>query len=59
MFKASLIFFMLALFGFFLGKVGFLGFSEYAGRVFLTIFLILAVVSFIGSMISEKPKKLI
>jgi hypothetical protein len=27
--------------------------------VFLTIFLILAVVSFIGSMISEKPKKLI
>ena len=56
MFRAAVIFFVLAI-GMLFGRIGFVGLTPSIGKTLLTVFLVLSAVSFIGSLISEKPKK--
>lgn len=57
MLQAALTFFILALVAFFLGASGFAGLSLEIGRMLLFVFLILAVISFIGSLISGRSPR--
>ena len=59
MIRAAIIFFVLALIAFGLGAGGIAGLSMEIGRTLLIVFLVLAVISFIGSLLTGKrPKQL-
>lgn len=54
MLRASITFFVLALVAILLGANGIAGVSMEIGRALLVVFLILAVLSFVGSMLSGR-----
>ena len=54
MIRAAIAFFVLAIIAFFLGASGIAGISMEIGRTLLVVFLILAVLSFIGSVVTGK-----
>ncbi len=57
MIRAAISFFMLAIVAFVLGAYGIAGLSMEIGRILLVVFLVLAVVSYLGgSMTAEKLK---
>ncbi len=58
MLRAAIVFFVLAIVAFVLGAYGIAGISMEIGKMFLVVFLVLAVISFIGSMISGKRPKM-
>jgi uncharacterized membrane protein YtjA (UPF0391 family) len=57
MLRAAITFFILALVAMLLGATGFAGVSMEIGRTLLFVFLILAVISFIGSLITGRSSK--
>ena len=59
MLRAAIAFFVLALIGILFGATGFAGVSMEVGRVLLTVFLILAVISFVVSLVSGRGNRLI
>ena len=59
MLRAAIAFFVLALIGIMFGATGFAGVSMEVGRVLLTVFLILAVISFVVSLVSGRGNRLI
>lgn len=54
MLRAAIAFFVLALVAFFLGANGIGGLSMEIGRTLLFVFLVLAVISFVASLISGR-----
>ena len=59
MLRAAIAFFVLALVAFFLGANGIGGLSMEIGRTLLIVFLVLAVLSFIGSLLTGRsPRQL-
>lgn len=60
MLRAALLFFVLALVAILFGATGFAGVSMEIGRTLLFVFLILAAISFVASMLSggRGPKSL-
>lgn len=54
MLRAAIIFFVLALVALLFGATSFAGVSMEIGKTLLAIFLVLAVLSFIGSLITGK-----
>lgn len=59
MLRAAIAFFVLALVAFFLGANGIGGLSMEIGRTLLFVFLILAVISFVVSLISGRRGSLL
>jgi len=59
MLRAALIFFVLALVAILFGATGFAGVSMEIGRTLLIIFLVLAVISFLGSMLTGRNPKML
>lgn len=57
MLRAAITFFVLALAAYIFGAYGFAGMSMEIGRVFLIVFLVLAVVSFFLSVITGRRTK--
>lgn len=58
MIRAAIVFFILAIVAFFFGDNGIAGISVEIGRILLFVFLVLAVISFIGSMATGKKTRL-
>jgi uncharacterized membrane protein YtjA (UPF0391 family) len=58
MLKAAIIFFVLALISILLGAYGIAGLSMEIGKILLTVFLILALVSFVVSLVTGKKQTL-
>lgn len=58
MIRAAIAFFILAIIAFFLGANGIAGISMEIGRVLLFVFLVLAVISFVGSIATGKKPRL-
>ena len=58
MLRAALAFFVLALVSYLFGAYGVAGLSMEIGRVLLFVFLILAVISFVASLISGRGNPL-
>jgi uncharacterized membrane protein YtjA (UPF0391 family) len=58
MLRAALVFFVLALFGMLLGATGFAGMSMEIGRALLFVFLILAAISFVASLVTGRRTRL-
>ena len=58
MLRAAIMFFVLALVAMILGATGFAGISMEIGRTLLMVFLVLAVISFVASMITGKRSSL-
>ncbi len=54
MLRAAIIFFVLALLGILFGATGFAGISMDIGKALLGVFLVLAVISFIFSILTGK-----
>lgn len=54
MLRAAIVFFVLALLGILFGATGFAGISMDIGKAILGVFLVLAVISFIFSILSGK-----
>lgn len=54
MLRASIVFFSIALIAILLGATGFAGVSMEIGKVLLGVFLVLAIISFIASMITGR-----
>jgi uncharacterized membrane protein YtjA (UPF0391 family) len=54
MLRAAIVFFVLALFGMLLGASGFAGMSMEIGRALLFVFLILAAISFVASLVTGR-----
>lgn len=54
MVRAAIGFFVIALIAYFLGASGIGGLSMEIGRLLLVVFLILAAISFVGSLITGK-----
>lgn len=54
MLRAALAFFVLALVAMLLGATGFAGFSMEIGRTLLFVFLVLAVISFVASLVGGR-----
>lgn len=54
MLRAAIVFFVLALLGILFGATGFAGISMDIGKALLGVFLVLAVISFILSVLSGK-----
>lgn len=54
MLRAAIIFFVLALLGILFGATGFAGISMDIGKALLGVFLVLAVISFIFSLLSGR-----
>lgn len=54
MLRAALVFFALALIAILFGATGFAGVSMDIGKTLLVVFLILAVISFVASLITGK-----
>lgn len=60
MVRAAIAFFILALVAFVLGATGIAGLSIEIGKILLVVFLVLAVLSFLGSVIwGKNPKSLL
>jgi len=59
MLRAALIFFVLALVAFVFGATGFAGVSMEIGQTLLAVFLVLAVVSYLVSLASGRPNRMI
>jgi uncharacterized membrane protein YtjA (UPF0391 family) len=59
MLRAAIAFFVLALIAMLFGANGIAGLSMDAGRLLLIVFLVLAVVSFIVSLVSGRGNKLV
>lgn len=59
MLRAALIFFVLALVAILFGATGFAGVSLDIGRTLLIVFLVLAVISFLGSMLTGRNPKML
>lgn len=57
MVRAAIAFFVLALVAFVLGATGIAGLSIEIGKILLVVFLVLAVISFLGSVIWGKSPK--
>ena len=57
MIRAAISFFILAIVAFIFGAYGIAGLSIEIGKILLTVFLILAAVSFVGAMISGRSSK--
>jgi uncharacterized membrane protein YtjA (UPF0391 family) len=58
MIRAAIIFFVLALVSVLFGAYGIAGLSIEAGRLLLMVFLALAVLSFVGNLITGRRKPL-
>ncbi len=59
MIRMAISFFVLAIVSFIFGAYGIAGFSAEIGRILLFVFLVLAVVSFIGALITGRsPRQL-
>lgn len=58
MLRAAIIFFVLALISIFLGAYGIAGLSMEIGKILLTVFLILALISFVVSLVTGKKQTL-
>jgi uncharacterized membrane protein YtjA (UPF0391 family) len=59
MVRAAIVFFVIALVAYFLGANGVGGLSMEIGRILLFVFLILAAISFVGSVITgQNPRHL-
>ena len=58
MLNAAITFFVIALVAFLLGATGFAGVSMEIGRTLLFVFLILAVISFVISMVRGKAPRI-
>jgi uncharacterized membrane protein YtjA (UPF0391 family) len=58
MLRAAIIFFVLALISILLGAYGIAGLSMEIGKILLTVFLILALVSFVVSLVTGKKQTL-
>ncbi|MBK9322847.1 MAG: DUF1328 domain-containing protein [Bdellovibrionaceae bacterium] len=56
MVRAAIGFFILALIAFALGAGGIAGFSMEIGRILLVVFLVFAVVSFMGSLVTGRKR---
>lgn len=56
MLRAAVVFFVLALVAMLLGAGGVAGLSMEAGRILLIAFLVLAVLSFVGAMVTGKSR---
>jgi uncharacterized membrane protein YtjA (UPF0391 family) len=59
MLRAAIVFFVLGLVAMLLGATGFAGLSVDIGKTLLLVFLILAAVSFVASLVSGKNTKII
>lgn len=59
MLRAALLFFVLALVAILFGATGFAGLSMEIGQILLTVFLILAIISFVASLVTGKNQKLL
>jgi uncharacterized membrane protein YtjA (UPF0391 family) len=57
MIRAAVGFFILALVAFVLGAYGIVGLSMEIGKILLVVFLVLAVISFLGSLLTGKTPK--
>jgi uncharacterized membrane protein YtjA (UPF0391 family) len=57
MLRAALAFFVLALVAMLLGATGFAGFSMEIGRTLLFVFLVLAVISFVASLVTGRSSR--
>lgn len=57
MIRASIAFFVLALVAFLLGATGFAGLSMEIGKILLFVFLALAIISFVVSLVTGKSPK--
>ena len=57
MFRAAIAFFVLAILAFILGEAGIANVSMEIGHVLLVVFLVLAVFSFLGSIITGRNLK--
>jgi uncharacterized membrane protein YtjA (UPF0391 family) len=57
MLRAAIAFFILAIVAFILGATGIAGVSMEIGKLLLTIFLILAVISFIIDLVSRRGSR--
>lgn len=57
MIRAAIAFFVLALVAFVLGASGIAGLSMEIGRILLIVFLVLAVISFIGSVVTGRSSR--
>ncbi len=57
MIRAALGFFVLALIAFVLGASGFAGMSMEIGRILLVVFLVMAALSFLVSMVTGRGSK--
>lgn len=57
MLRAALVFFVLALVAILFGATGFAGVSMDIGRMLLFVFLILAVISFVASLVTGRSPK--
>lgn len=58
MLRAAIIFFVLALISILLGAYGVAGLSMEIGKILLTVFLILALISFVVSLVTGKKQTL-
>lgn len=58
MLRAAIAFFIIALISFFFGMYGLAGLSAEVGRMLLVVFLALAVISFVFSLISGRAPRL-
>jgi uncharacterized membrane protein YtjA (UPF0391 family) len=58
MLKVAIIFFVLALISILLGAYGIAGLSMEIGKILLTVFLILALISFVVSFVTGKKQTL-
>lgn len=58
MLRAAFVFFALALVSVLLGAAGFAGLTLDIGKLLLGIFLVLAIVSLFGSMLTDRNSKL-
>jgi uncharacterized membrane protein YtjA (UPF0391 family) len=59
MLRAAIVFFVLGLVAMLLGATGFAGLSVDIGKTLLLVFLILAAVSFVASLVTGKSPKII
>ncbi len=57
MLRAAVAFFVLALVAMLLGASGFAGFSMEIGRMLLFVFMILAVISFVASLVGGRSPR--
>jgi uncharacterized membrane protein YtjA (UPF0391 family) len=58
MLRTAVTFFVLGLVAMLFGAYGIAGVSIEVGKLLLTVFIILAVISFIAGLVTGKPKKL-